>query len=126
VGPAGDPAEHFQRVAYHDDAAEIMRLAREIHDRTIPSVLEPAHDGEFVVINVDSGEFVHSRDEARRRLDRAARQVHRRRALARSGAGNHRARVAVSAADRDGIAGRITAVGSGSHRRAVRISEPGE
>lgn len=36
---------------------EIVRLGREIYDREIRERVEPEHDGEFVVVDVESGHY---------------------------------------------------------------------
>ncbi len=39
------------------ETAEIARLGQELYEHRLRSVLEPAHDGEFAVIDVDTGMY---------------------------------------------------------------------
>ena len=43
----------------------LWRLGQSIYDRELKDRLEPAHDGEFVVINVTNGDFFIDADEDR-------------------------------------------------------------
>ena len=50
---------------------EIAKRAEQIYSERLKSILEPAHLGEYVVIDVDSGEYEVDRDH-RAASDRAA------------------------------------------------------
>jgi hypothetical protein len=43
----------------------LWRLGQDIYDRTLKAKLEPAHRGEFVVINVANGDYFVDPDEER-------------------------------------------------------------
>jgi len=40
-----------------DDPEAVARRGRDIYERDLKHLLEPDHDGEFVVLNVETGEY---------------------------------------------------------------------
>src|SRR2546425_12675553 len=44
---------------------EIVRRGEAIYERSIRGRVEPAHNGEFLVINIDTGEYEMDADDAR-------------------------------------------------------------
>lgn len=51
-------------VAFPDDPEALVRLAEAIYAKSLKPLLEPAHDGEVVVVNVDTGEYEVGADDA--------------------------------------------------------------
>lgn len=43
---------------------EIVRLGEERYEREVRALVEPQHNGEFLVLDVDTGEYEMDRDEA--------------------------------------------------------------
>lgn len=52
---------------------EVVRLGREIYERDIREKVEPEHDGEFVVVDVESGSYEMSESDVEA-SDRALRK----------------------------------------------------
>lgn len=52
-----------------DNLEGVARRAKELYNRDIRARVEPSHVGEFVVVDVDSGDFEVDRDQLRA-LDR--------------------------------------------------------
>ncbi len=44
-------------IRHSDDPEAIARRGRDIYEQNLKHLLEPYHDGEFVVLNVETGEY---------------------------------------------------------------------